>query len=99
MARALFPTGRVVATPAVLAVVDRDYLLACLARHLSGDWGCCGDDDKAANRRALKDGERLLSAYPIDPARPSKGWGDNTIWVITERDRSATTFLLPNDYF
>jgi hypothetical protein len=46
----------------------------------------------------LKGGSRILSAYPIDPAKPCKGFGDNTLWIITEADRSATTFLLPDEY-
>ena len=37
---------------------------------------------------------RLLSAYPIDAANPNKG----NLWIITEADRSATTFLLPSEY-
>ena len=39
-----------------------------------------------------------FSAYPIDPAKPSKGYGENTLWIITEADRSVTTFLLPSEY-
>jgi len=38
------------------------------------------------------------AAYPIDPAKPCKGHGDNCLWIITEADRSATTFLLPDEY-
>jgi hypothetical protein len=34
----------------------------------------------------------------IDPTKPCKGFGDNTLWTITEGDRSATTFLLPSKY-
>ena len=67
-------------------------------RHLTGDWGCVCGDDRAVNDDAVKIGERILSAYPINPAQPSKGFGDNTLWIITERDRSVTTFLLPEDY-
>ena len=70
-----------------------DHLTACLARHVSGDWGVVCADDAATNEEALKEGLRLLSAYPIDPAKPSKGWGENTLWIITEADRSVTTFL------
>jgi hypothetical protein len=25
-------------------------------------------------------------------------FGDNALWITTERDRSVTTFLLPEDY-
>ena len=96
--RALFDLSQIVATPAALAVTSHEYRLDCLRRHLTGDWGCVCADDRAVNDDAVKTGERILSAYPIDPAKPSKGFGDNTLWIITERDRSVTTFLLPEDY-
>lgn len=75
----------------------RDALTACgqearsfLLRHLRGDWGDVTPRDQAANDRALRDGDRLLSAYTV---------GDGvTLWIITEADRSATTLLLPNEY-
>ena len=51
-----------------------------------------------SNEEALTLGHRLLSAYPIDPAKPCRGFGSNTLWIITEADRSATTFLLPDEY-
>jgi hypothetical protein len=47
---------------------------------------------------AVKDGSRILSAYPLDPAKSSKGYGENTLWIITEADRSMTNFLLPDEY-
>jgi hypothetical protein len=93
-----FEPGRVVATPGAMAACSTVYLAACLRRHLRGDWGCICDEDKATNVQALEDGNRILSAYPIDPARPSAGHGANTLWVITEADRSVTTFLLPEEY-
>jgi hypothetical protein len=34
-------------------------------------------------------GLRILSAYPIDPAKPCNGFGENTLWIITEANRSA----------
>jgi hypothetical protein len=60
--------------------------------------GAVCKEDAATNDAALKDGGRLLSAYAIDPAKPCKGWGENTLWIITEADRSVTTFLLPSEY-
>jgi len=48
-------------------------------------------EDGAANDRALKDGERLISAYAL----PRTG---KKVWVITEWGRSATTVLLPSEY-
>jgi hypothetical protein len=42
--------------------------------------------------------ESILSAYAIDESRHAKGYGDNCLWIITERDRNVTTFLLPDEY-
>lgn len=61
-----------------------------LARHELGDWGDLDDADWTANNLAIQKGERLLSAYDIH--------ADLRVWVITERDRSVTTILLPQDY-
>lgn len=96
--RSLFPVGAIVATPGALAACSPDALLACLARHVTGDWGVVAAEDRDTNDEALRHGMRLLSAYPIDPAKPSQGYGSNTLWIITEADRSATTFLLPEEY-
>lgn len=94
----LFDLGQIVATPGALATCSREHMQACLARHVRGDWGNVCKDDWAANFAALMDGDRLLSAYPIDPAKPAKGFGENRLWIITEADRSVTTFLLPDEY-
>jgi hypothetical protein len=93
-----FEPGRIVATPGALGACSTAYLTTCLRRHLRGDWGCVCDEDKATNAQALEDGDRILSAYPIDPGQPSAGHGANTLWIITEADRSVTTFLLPEEY-
>lgn len=61
-----------------------------LSRHFTGDWGQLDAHDTAANNRAVKDGTRILSAYPCR--------GDQTLWIITEADRSVTTILLPEEY-
>jgi hypothetical protein len=29
---------------------------------------------------------------------PCEGFGANTVWIVTEADRSVTTFLLPSEY-
>lgn len=94
----LFELGQIVSTPGAVEACPGDYLMACLARHVRGDWGNCCAEDKRTNNKAVKIGERVLSAYPIDPALPCQGFGNNTLWIITERDRSATTFLLPQEY-
>ena len=94
----LFDLGQIVATPGALAACSREYMAQCLARHVRGDWGVIDAEDHKANFDAIFLGNRILSAYPIDPAKPCEGFGANTLWIITERDRSATTFLLPSEY-
>jgi hypothetical protein len=64
-------------------------LVALLARHQAGDWGDVSDEDKKSNDEAVEDGYRVLSAYQLNGVK---------IWIITEADRSATTFLLPEEY-
>src|SRR4051812_8624256 len=87
----LFSLGNIVGTPGALAATEQAYRLECLGRHLTGDWGCVCASDKRENEEAVKDGFRILSAYPLDPAKPCKGFGENTLWIITEADRSVTT--------
>jgi len=61
-----------------------------LLRHQSGDWGDLSEIDKRENDFSLLERFRLMSAYHLN---------DQTkIWVITERDRNATTILLPEEY-
>ena len=95
---AKFSLGRIVATRGALAACSPERLTSCLRRHASGIWGCVCAEDAASNEDALQHGGRVLSSYPIDPAKPCQGFGDNTLWIITEADRSVTTFLLPEEY-
>lgn len=88
----LFEPGRVLSTSgAIRALALNDILsLDLLSRHLCGDWGDVPEEDAEANQQALADGGRVLSSYPLaDGAR---------VWIITEADRSSTTFLLPEEY-
>lgn len=64
-------------------------VLDCLKRHASGDWGEVCREDWQMNNAALKDEDRILSAYTIQGTK---------IWIITEWDRSATTILFPDEY-
>ena len=68
----LFELGTVVATPGALAATTHEQRLECLGRHISGDWGVVCAEDRKANFEALFEDLRILSAYPVDPARPSK---------------------------
>jgi hypothetical protein len=88
----MFPMGVIVATPGALAALRNagqgpaDFLL----RHAAGDWGDLDDHDRAANRAAVREGGRLLSAYTT--VRGEK------LWVVTEADRGSTCLLLPGEY-
>jgi hypothetical protein len=88
---ALFPLGRLVATPGALTVLTAagENPVGLLIRHQSGDWGDVVAEDRRANDRDLREGGRLLSVYDV---------GGSRVWVITEADRSATTILLPGEY-
>lgn len=91
--KALFPLGQVVATPGALDALGAEEIGAelLLHRHISGDWGEVGEDDKRENEASVKESWRILSAYTL--ARTGV-----QLWVITESDRSATTLLLPDEY-
>lgn len=90
MNKFLFEPGQIVATPGALQMAEQGVnLLRYLTRHLAGDWGDMCDDDKQENNFSLKHGYRILSAYNTRVGK---------LWIITECDRSATTFLLPSEY-
>jgi hypothetical protein len=93
-ARAKFTPGRVVATPGALEALATNggeaKAIELLRRHLTGDWGELDEHDRQQNEDALVNYSRLLSAYTL---------GDGTkLWIITEADRSVTTYLLPSEY-
>jgi hypothetical protein len=89
---AKFGLGTVVATPGALSAL-RDAGQSptyFLGRHAKGDWGDIDGHDIKENEIALSDGGRLLRSY-----QTIKG---ETIWVISEVDRSSTCLMLPEDY-
>jgi hypothetical protein len=89
----LFDLGDVVTTPGAAEVIQHRglNLRLLLLRHVTGDWGDLDDEDKARNDQAVRHGTRILSAYGAE-GEP------DTLWIITEADRSSTTFLLPREY-
>jgi hypothetical protein len=90
--RPLFPLGQIVATPGALQACAQAEVNPAkyINRHVFGDWGDLGDEDKQANDLALERGSRILSAYNLPT--------EERLWIITEWDRSATTLLLPLEY-
>lgn len=94
----LFELGSVVCTQGVHALIECGDVnpKSLIRRHERGDWGVSSDG--YLNDRAINEGSRIFSVYPIDPEQPCNGHCANTIWVITEADRSVTTLLLPSEY-
>ncbi len=87
-----FSLGQVVATPGALQAIQEAHQTPheLLAQHESGDWGDLDMEDYIENQLSLEKGYRLFSAYRLKTGVK--------IWIITEADRSATTFLLPEEY-
>ncbi len=84
-----FPLGRIVMTSGAQRLfetgVDPSPLLQrhCL---LDADLDV---EDSLANQAAAKNGLRIFSSYHTKHGK---------LWLITEADRSVTTFLLPSEY-
>jgi hypothetical protein len=103
-ATARLKIGQIVAT-ARASALDSELLNRCMMRHAAGDWGILDDEDRAQNNDNVEAGGRLQSAYIIDEAKharlrglPHAGDPSNTLYVITEHDRSVTTLLLADEY-
>jgi len=95
--RAKFSPGRLAATPGALDALEASGQEPSffIAKHLTGDWGQVGAEDRQLNDEALIHGDRLLSAY-----QTLKGV---RLYIITEAaddtgKRAATTILLPEEY-
>jgi hypothetical protein len=88
----LFSLGQIVATPGALRALQKaeQEPHEFLDRHVNGDWGEVAEEDKKENEFSVQHGFRILSAYTTSA-------GDR-IWLLTEADRSTTTFLLPEEY-
>ncbi len=89
---ALFPLGKIFATPGALEALDRYAINAAdlIRRHQSGDWGNVPSGDAEENLRSVENDCRILSSYSLSD--------DQNLWIITEADRSVTTLLLPEEY-
>lgn len=87
-----FQLGKVVATPGAIEALTAAQTSAweLLSRHVSCDFGSVEADDWQANLDAIKEGERILSAYTLKTGE--------RLWAITEADRSSTCLLRPDEY-
>ena len=90
--RPLFPLGELVATPGALAALQKagQSPAEFLSLHVRGQWGDISEEDRRENEYSLQHGFRLLSSYRTK--------ANETIWLVTESDRSVTTLLLPSEY-
>jgi hypothetical protein len=63
--------------------------------HISGDFGSVTGEIVDANRKAIAEGAsseswgHILSQYD---------WNNQTLWIVTARDRTQTTIMLPDEY-
>ena len=87
--RPLFPSGEILASPAVIEIgIDINRLLH---RHLAGLWreDLCLKDSQS-NERALAHGEAILSEYHV----VSPDGQINSVIIMTESDRSYTVIFI-----
>ncbi|MBK7426514.1 MAG: hypothetical protein IPI60_05500 [Saprospiraceae bacterium] len=71
------------------------FIMHCIHRHHSCDWGELDPEDFASNQSALSTGGRLFSAFDVPQDLISI---HRRVWIITEHDRNTTTVLLPREY-
>ncbi len=81
----LFSLGRIEATPEVLEAMEGSGL-HLLLRHVTGDWSEMSDAARFENEMAVEEGYRVVSRFGLP--------GGSGIWVVTEGDRSVTTFMM-----
>lgn len=90
-----FELGKIVATAGVHAMKEENIEFAkfvsdSFMRYMIGDRGDTCPEDAKQNDESVENGERILAVYIFD--------NSITIWIITERDRSTTTILFPEEY-
>ena len=71
----------------------RFFVNISVGRHLNCDWGDVSKEDWDLNDAAVNGGSRIFSVY-----KRTADEKEETIWIITEADRSATTILFPEEY-
>ena len=111
MGKPLFALGLMVATPGALQALEEANVtpMSFLQRHVTGDWGECGQYDQIT---LTAEEEEMGALATSDDAKLNK-WGVHhegrilsayvlstgvKVWLITESDRSVSTILLPSDY-
>lgn len=85
----LFPIGDLYTTSSIKDSLSLPEIMTLVNWHRTGNFGTISKSDKETNKAAIKEGDRILSAYLTSIGN---------VWVITEADRSSTTVLLPEEY-
>lgn len=67
-----------------------------LEKHKKGDWGNVEQEDWECNDLAFEENDRIVSQYSFPPEVAANE--DDSIYIITEYDRSVTTILFPSEY-
>ena len=100
-----FQTGKQMITAGVSHATSENpnfhlFLMQCMEKHKSNDWGDVGETDWKNNDAAVIVGERIISAYNLPDNFKSLGHNsrDTKLWIITEWNRSLTTVLFPSEY-
>jgi hypothetical protein len=96
-AKPLFDLGQIIMTCGIYGEIRKNaefglFVADCIQQHQAGIWGVVCEEDKKLNDDALINGWRLLSSYEIPDVH------NGNVWIITEKDRSSTTVLFPDEY-
>ena len=93
--------GTIVHTPAFYRAAEKAYetqgisphtvMYLHLKRYVAGDYGVTDPESVEQNKETPISGNRCSMAVYEMPDKTK-------FWIITEWDRSVTTFLLPSDY-
>ena len=92
-----FELGHIVVTRGIDEKIKEDrgfnsFVNESILKYVVCDWGSTCDEDVESNNEAVENGDaRILAVYTY----PRTG---ETIWIITEWDRSVTTILFPYEY-
>lgn len=74
------------------------FLNDSLQKFINGDWGDTLEDSVKMNNEVLEgEKERLFAVYNI-PEDLKTTIDEDSIWIITEWDKSVTTILFPSEY-
>ena len=99
-AQPLFALGRLLATPGALVVMeefDVQPMSLVFDRHVLGDFGDLCAEDRQSNFDAILLQSRIFSSYKLTKTENGRVLTES-IWIITESDRSCTTLLRPCEY-